>query len=366
MYETYVQLANRKQIPLDIAARPAEPILDVIEAVGAYLRRPAWATVLRRLPRGAVVRVLLLDPDLCGGPGTAGLGVDPREMRSRIAGVTAGLRQVGHDNGLVVSVRYYRRPPVTRYVRSGDSVYESVFPASPESPSVPVARHPANGLLGRRARREFDVLWHHGSRPAPPDEARPMAGSALDEPPGPTIPAVTSGPRTIELVAHRKAIAAHVEAQGNGVRALDFLDVAAAAQVLDDWQRLLTAHAPVRIRAALLDPAGWAVHVRARESTRWRGDVDGLRSKIVRNTRRLRQQAADAGNDLTVRYYDLPPVSRYVWSGHRTTYVSVYPSDESSKDTKIAVLPETDVLAMRARTEFETTWQHLSRDAGDC
>jgi hypothetical protein len=367
-YERATLIESRKQIPIHLAGR-AERFdeIEILDIIGTGLTRPAWQRVFRLMTAGSRLRVLLLDPagEVIGSDGLPALWADSPDppatkIRQAAAGVVAACRRLAID----VEVRHYDEPPVSRYVHAGSVVYQTRYPRPGEDSPVPVAALAADGVLGRRARREFAALWQTRSTPAdhPPDG--PPAGTGdpppADLPPADPPPVSTGGGHlSLRLVAHRKAVPADlVTALDRPLREVDVIDVAGAAQVSDQWSELVRRRGEgrVRMRVLLLDPDGDAATLRARESTRWRGDDLGLRAKIRRNIARLQVAADSLGADVEVRVYDQLPVSRYV-RANEIIYQSVYPADESARDVPLAVLPAGSPLAERGAREFEVMWE---------
>jgi hypothetical protein len=370
MYESVHFLTHRKDIPADLANRLVTPLvnrssglrIDVLDAVGTSLLRPGWQRILAALPAGAALNVLLLDPDgaavRTGAADPALWWTDPDEIRAKIRQVAAGLADSCRQYGITLSLRFYDRIPVSRYVATETVVYQSRYPGHEESTPVPVAVLSPETVLGRRAHREFTTLWaaSAGSPPAlSPFHFSPSS-------PSPSLPS------SLRLVENRKAVPDDLARHADpAFREVDVIDVAGAAQVGSKWRALLDAPRthPVRMRILLLDPDGTSVVDRARESTRWQGDHEGMRSRIRRNLGLLHAAAAElgAGVDLRVRLYDELPVSRYV-RVDETVYQSYYPSGESAKDVPLAVLGAADMLGQRAMRDFDAVWRYRSRPAG--
>lgn len=358
MEETYDLLSNRKQIPVDLGHVPPPLRLDVLEAVGTSMTRPAWQEILNQLPVEAQVRVLLLDPagrvlsDASSAQFLLWDSVSP--LRERIAATATTLADTARSRGFSLELRFYDQPPVSRYVYADGRIYQAHYPRPGRDVTVPVAVLGARSVLGRRAQREFMTVWKTRSRPgmtvAAADKAladsSPFGSQALAIPP-PNVSAAR-GEVAVRLVANRKAVPADLSRGLRCLREVDVIDVAAAAQVDCAWVELLRCFGepPVRLRVLLLCPDGTAAACRACESTRWQGDDAGLRAKIRRNIGRLEEMASALGADLSIRVYDMLPISRYIRADD-TIYQSVYPSDSSAKSEAIAVIPRGSMLGQR-------------------
>jgi hypothetical protein len=361
MQERFRLISNRKRIPSDIAAAGIPSRIDILDALGTSLTRTGWQEVLCALPGNAELRLLLLDPE--GSAVTQGATCsrywwdDAEKARRDIQATVATVADVARDRRVGLHVRYYDRPPVSRYVCTDQQIYQSGYPEPDATEPLPVAVLSRDSVLGQRAEREFAVLWSTRSRTAVETARRhgATAGRRL-------APASDAG-ESAELVTDRKALPAHALARLDSLRHIDVIDVAGAAQVGEPWQHMLRdlGAESVHMRVLLLDPDGDAAHLRAAESTRWQGDDAGLRAKIRRNVSRLHVLPDYLNVDVAVRVYDDLPVSRYVRLDH-LVYQSVYPSNESAKGKPLAVVTAESVLGQRALREFEVMWTALSRD----
>lgn len=361
-------IESRKVIPVDISHLPKTKYIDILDVSGTALTRRSWDRILHGPVTGGplAMRVLLLDPlGDCIDAGTASSMLwwdDSSSLRKKIEETSDHLFVICQHRGIELEVRHYDRLPVSRYVSTMDKVYQSTYPGPLDDDPVPVAVLRPDTVLGTRARREFDVLWA-AARPS-----RHVAATAASPgpTPGPTWHGLANAPLgyldSVPLVPHRKAVPADLASRLTGtVRAVDVIDVAGAAQVTDEWRDMLRNEGDgdeVVMRVLLLDPEGKAATARARESTRWQGDDQGLRAKIRRNIERL-YTLTPSHVRLTVRVYDELPISRYVRVDD-IAYQSVYPPDLSAKSIPLAVLDSASMLGRRAAREFEALWQTRS------
>jgi hypothetical protein len=139
--------------------------VDVIDVSGAVLATPDWAEYVAASDQARLGRwrVLLLEPGSSGAAvraqeSTVWAGDQPRmeaEIRRRSTAIADLARRFSVD----CEIRYYASVPVSRYMRIGDLVYQSYYPADRTGRDVPIiALHPG-GILDARARKEFEVLW---------------------------------------------------------------------------------------------------------------------------------------------------------------------------------------------------------------
>jgi hypothetical protein len=371
--QTYQLLPTRKAIAAHLRTGPVPRSLDVLDVSGTGLTKGHWPYLLGSMVAGSRIRVLLLDPrpgEAADRALTASLWTSATEVRRRARQSALALSMLGAEWPADLKIRFYSTVCSTRLVVTDHVALQGSFPVSGES-GVPIALSPRDDVLGRRAAREFQVVWDHLSCPADlldlHEGDTPFERSSAKRPPAEVAtarvePVVLSGPSVMTTVADRKLVPADLRDSVQQIERIDVLDIAAAAQIDQPWLDLIRERrrGRVHMRVLMLDPDGAAAEVRARESTRWAGDVAGMRERIHRNRGLLHQRCAAEGIDLELRAYDSVPVSRYVAVGEHA-YQSFYPADGSGKNVPLVRLTGHRALADRARREFERMWQFGSR-----
>lgn len=165
----------------------------------------------------------------------------------------------------------------------------------------------------------------------------------------------------VDLLENKFAVTPYLKSLPiTSVPSADVIDVSGAMLASNEWAELcrdLDTPRGVVWRVLLLAPDSRAARWRAAESSVWRGDVDALNSAIIDRSAAIAALAQEIGVSLDMRYrHDSVSVTRYM-RFDEVVLESYYPSNSTGRDTPIAILPGTSVLADRARKEFAVAWE---------